>query len=110
MSPLAGSGTACGIFKTKSALGMLQLSAQRRGGGPSFISPAGDFASAHAASVAISAGLRDGSFENCPTFEPANHGGMDFSCVAWRITPANGRASSYVSNGIGAMPPARWQL
>src|ERR1700674_1530606 len=107
MSPLAGIGTACGIFKTRSGLEILQPSVQLGDGGASFISPAGDFASAHAASVAISAGLSDGSFENCPTFEWANHGGMDFSCVARRITPANGRASSYVSNGIGAIPPAR---
>src|SRR6267143_2128654 len=110
MSLLAGSATACVIFDTKSALGILQLSAQRRDGRASFVSPADDFASAHAASAPISAGLSDGSFENCPTCESANHGGMDFSCVARRIAPANSRVSSYVSNGIGAMPTARWQL
>src|SRR6266566_132700 len=32
MSPLAGSATACVMFNTKSALGILQLSAQRRDG------------------------------------------------------------------------------
>src|SRR5216684_7564501 len=109
MSPLAGSDTACGIFKTKSGLGILQLSSQCRDGGASFASPAGDFASTHAASVAISADVKDGSLENLPTLESANHGGMDFSWVARRIAAASGRVSSYVSNGIGAMPPARWQ-
>jgi hypothetical protein len=109
MSPLAGSDTVCGIFKTKSGLGILQLPSQCRGGA-SFLSPVGDFASVHATSTAISAGVSDGSFENFPTLESANHGGMDLSCVARRIAAANGRVSSYVSNGIGAMPPARWQL
>src|SRR6266850_2683698 len=107
MSPLAGSVTACVIFNTKSGLGILQLSSQRRDGRASLVSPAGDFASAHAASAPISAGLSDGSFENCPTSESANHGGMDFSCVARQIATANSRVSWYVSNGIGAMPPAR---
>src|SRR5229473_2729939 len=110
MSPLAGSGTACGIFKTKSGFGTVQLSTQCLDGGASFASPAGDFASAHAASVAISVGVNDGSLENFPTFESANHGGIDLSCVERRIAPANDQVSSYVSNGIGAMPPVRWQL
>src|SRR6266403_2170467 len=110
MSPLAGSATACVIFNTKSALGILQLSAQRRDGRAFFVSPAGDFASAHAASAPISSDLSDGSFENCPTCESANHGAMDVSCVVRRIAPANSRISSYVSNDIGAMPPSWWQL
>src|SRR5260370_3461256 len=100
MSPLAGSGTACGIFKTKSGFGMVQLSTQCLDGGASLVSPAGDFASAHAASAAISAGFSDVSFENRPTFGSANHGGMDFSCVERLIAPANGPGSSYVSKGI----------
>src|SRR5713226_5911491 len=110
MSPLAGSGTACGILQTKSGFGIVQLSIQCLDAGASLVSPAGDFPSAHAASAAISAGFSDGSFEKGPTFGSANHGGMDFSCVARRIAPANGQVSSYVSKGIGAMPPARWQL
>src|SRR5216684_8616898 len=79
MSPLAGSGTACGIFKTKSGFGIVQLSIQCLDAGASLVSPAGDFPSAHAASAAISAGFSDGSFEKGPTFGSANHGGMDFS-------------------------------
>src|SRR5437879_3003725 len=66
MSPLAGSTTARGIFKTKSGLGIVQLSTQRRGCGVSVASPAGDFASTHSASVSISAGLNDGSLETFP--------------------------------------------
>ena len=110
MSPLAGSATACVMFDTKSALGILQLSAQRRDGRASFVSPAGDFASAHAAGAPISSDLSDGSFENCPTCESANHGAMDVSCVVRRIAPANSRISPYVSNDIGAMPPSWWKL
>src|SRR6266853_5966501 len=102
MSPFAGRDTACGIFKTKSGLGMLQLSVQCRGSGTSLASPAGEFAPAHATRVPISAAVREGSFENFPTFGSANPGGMVFSRVARRIAVANGRVSSYDSNGVGA--------
>src|SRR5713226_5153117 len=110
MSPLAGSGTGCGNFSIKSGFGMLQPFTQSRDNGASFALPAGDFASTQAASVLISAGLSDGSLENCPTFGSANHGGMDLSCVARAIAPANALVSSQVSKGIGAMSPPRWQL
>jgi hypothetical protein len=85
---------------------MLQLFVHCRGSGAFRASPPGAFASAHAASVAICAGVNDGSFEKRPTFGSANHGGIDLSCAARRMAPANGLVSSYVSNAIGAMPLA----
>jgi len=75
MSPLAGRGTDCGIFKSKSALRLPQLSTPGRQRILPF--PGGDCASAHAASVSISVDRSDGSFENFPTFGSVNHGGMD---------------------------------
>src|SRR5438874_10578 len=96
--------------KTRSGFGILQLSAHGRGSGASFLSPAGAFACDQAASVAISASLRDGSFANFPTAGSANHGGITLVSTAWRIAAANERACSKVSNVIGAMEPARWQL
>ncbi|SRR6266576_2965341 len=84
MSPLAGRGTDCGIFKSKSALRLPQLSTPGRQRILPF--PGGDCASAHAASVSISVDRSDGSFENFPTFGSANHGGMDsaLSRGGWR--------------------------
>ena len=82
------------ILTTKSGLGMLQPSAQSCGAGASRGSPAGALAATHAASVAISSLLNDGSFANRPIPATANHGGIDLFCVAKRIAPAYCRASS----------------
>jgi len=105
MSPFAGRGTARGIFKTKSGLGMPQPSAQCCGRGTSLDSPAGDFASAQAASVPTSAAVSEGSFEKLPHFridEPRGHG---FFLSRTPNRRGDGRVSWYDSNGIGAMPP-----
>src|ERR1041384_253117 len=110
MSPLAGSRTACGMDRTKSGFGILQLSDQRRGSGASLLSPAGAFASAQDARVVISAELSEASFANFPTAGSANHGGIDFSSTARRIAPAKGRVCSYDSKDMGAMDAERWQL
>src|SRR5437899_7704203 len=98
MSPLAGSATARGIFKTKSGLGIVQLSTQRRGCGVSVASPAGDFVSTHSASASISTGLNDGSLENFTTLGTANHGGLDFGSIARRISLAEGLFTLTVAN------------
>src|SRR5579883_3038248 len=54
-------------------------------------------------------GESEESFENFPTVGSANLGGMVLACVAARIASAKGFVSAYVSNAIGAIPPARWQ-
>src|SRR2546430_6816198 len=82
MSPLAGRAPACGIFRSKSALRLLQLSTPGRAGGASFVSRAGDFASAHAASVSISVGRSDRSFENFLHLDQRTTGA--WISAAWR--------------------------
>ena len=73
-------------FLFKDAL--LQLAAQCSDGGASLRSPAGAFAVAHAASVAISCSLSEGSFEKWRLCGSANHGGMVLFCAAVRIAAA----------------------
>jgi len=89
---------------------MLQFSAQCLAGAASFSSPAGALASDHAARVAISAVLSEGSFANFPMWGSANHGGIVFCSTALRIAFEKGRVCSYDSNGMGAIEPRRWQL
>ena len=78
--------------------------------------PRGAPLSTHRAILAISASLSDGSSWNfwMPMFRSTYHGGMTpaFGPMAVRcfIARAHGLTSSYVVNGIGAAPSARWQF
>src|SRR5580704_16062727 len=74
--PSAGIGTGRGIRRTRSGWAMFQPVVHWVGGGASFGSPPGDFASTHLASVAICSAVSEGSSKNFPQHESANHGGM----------------------------------
>ena len=61
--------------------------------------------------VAISASVSETSSLKCwtPMFFSMNQGGISRSAVFSFIARAQGRASSYVTNDIGARAPGRWQ-
>src|SRR5262245_49344979 len=85
--------------------------ANSRGRGMSAGFPRGAPWSTHAASLAISALLSDRSCAKLwmPTVLSIVHGGISRLTVFALIDRAQGLASSYVSNDIGAMDPGRWQ-
>ena len=75
-------------------------------------SPRGAPASAQAPMTAISSSVSEMSSLNrwTPMFFSMNQGGISRSAVFCFIALAHGRASSYVTNDIGARAPGRWQL
>src|SRR5262249_43110791 len=68
--------------------------------------------SAHLAILPISSSLNEMSSLNflIPIFLSMNHGGISPAEVARFIARAQGRASAYVLNDMGATPPLRWQF
>ena len=76
--------------------------------GRSFAAPSGAPASTHSAIVLMSCSDRLGSFANSPCARSAPQGGISRFTTLSRIAFAHGRASPNVSNGIGALSPARW--
>src|SRR6185312_6454458 len=72
--------------------------------------PAGAPAFAQFVNVAICSEESDGSLENFPNRESANHGGINLAFVICRILAAYGRTSRYETSGMGAISPLRWQL
>src|SRR6202790_1804328 len=109
-SPRAGICTAFGIFTIASGCAIFHPSLHLCVAGASRISPADAPLSAHAVNVEIWPAVNDGSFEKYPYRGSANHGGIIFISTAAAIFPAFGRVCSYVTSGIGAGSPVRWQL
>src|SRR5215475_10580775 len=99
-------GTGLGIWKTTSGGGMFHPSVQRGAGGASWASP-GALVSAQAPSVWISRSVNEGSSAKYPQQGSANQGGIRFELVFLAMSRAQGRTSSYVTSGIGAISPAR---
>src|SRR5688500_13071401 len=60
--------------------------------------------------VSISRSLRRRSLRNVPCAGSACHGGIARVLTFCLMAPAQGRASPYDSNDIGATSPGRWQL
>jgi hypothetical protein len=58
--------------------------------------------------VSISDCLRLTSFENVPIAGSAPHGGISRFITFCLTARAHGRASSYVTSGIGAIASGRW--
>ena len=89
----------------------LLASVNSRGGGMSAGFPRGAPTSTQAAIVAISAFFSDRSCLKLwmPTVLSIVHGGISRLTTFVLIDRAQGRASSYVSNDIGAIEPGRWQ-
>src|SRR5262249_60270638 len=83
---------------------------QTRGAGMSFGSPFGAPAETHARMVSICSSFSERSFLNfwMPTVLSMCHGGIWREPTRAAIDFAQGRASSYVINDIGAMLSGRW--
>src|SRR5947209_2913895 len=109
-SPDAGRRTGSGISSTASGDSMFHPFAHFRSGGADLGSPIGAFASAHAARVEISCFESDGSFAKRPQQGSANQGGMIRALVCRAIARAKGRVCRYVTSGIEAISPSRWQV
>ena len=73
--------------------------------------PMGAPLSTHAATIAISSSLSDGSSLNCwmPMFLSICQGGISRFTTRFLIDRAHGRTSWYVTRDIGAISPWRWQ-
>ena len=81
------------------------------GGGMSPGSPRGAPLSTQRAMVAICSSLKEMSLTNSwmPTVLSICHGGISRATTLLLIDRAHGRTSSYVTSGIGAIWPTRWQ-
>src|SRR6266852_1449018 len=89
----------------------LLVSVNSRGGGMSEGFPLGAPSSTHAAILAMSALLSERSCLKLwmPTVLSRVHGGISRLTTLALTDRAQGRASSKVSNDIGAIDPGRWQ-
>src|SRR5216117_2116842 len=107
--PVAATVTGSGVEITRSGGPMVHsfAAANVGGAGRSAGLPRGAPASIHRAMVAISASASDRSSLNfwIPTFRSMYQGGISRVDTFCRIDRAQGRASSYVSNDIGAIEP-----
>src|SRR5258708_31313669 len=97
-----------GISMTTSGLPICQPWAYSIGLGASFGLPSFAPESAQATSVSISAWLSRRSLVNLPCASSENQGGIFLLSTAVFMAFAQGRASLYVSNAMGAASPGRW--